>query len=84
VVSATDRALQEHRFLKGAAIADHPTDLIIGKVELLEFPNGVWIKPDERSSEFPNGSMFVPYRFIFSAFLLDADDEAKLKGFAGS
>jgi hypothetical protein len=44
----------------------------------------VWIKPDERFSDSSKSSLFVPYRFIVAAVLLDVDDEAKvLKGFSG-
>jgi hypothetical protein len=77
------RILQEHRFLKGAAITAHPTDLITASVESLDFPHGIWVKPDEKSSDYPKAAMFIPWRFIFAAVLLDADDEAKMqRGFA--
>jgi hypothetical protein len=74
------KSLAEHKFLKDSQICDHPTDLLIGSVES-EDANGVWIKPDERFSEFSKGSLFIPWRYIVSAVLLGADEEARFLGF---
>jgi hypothetical protein len=77
------QTLQGHNVLKNA-IPGHPTDILIGIVEELDLPHGVWIKPDDRFSDSSKSSLFVPYRFIVAAVLLDVDDEAKiLKGFSG-
>jgi hypothetical protein len=74
-------ALEGHKFLIGGQMGDHPTDVLVGTVESDDL-SGVWIKPDERFSEFSKSPLFVPWRFIVSAVLLGPDDEAKLIGFS--
>ncbi|HXR39203.1 MAG TPA: hypothetical protein VN776_08920 [Terracidiphilus sp.] len=74
------RTLEAHNFLKGGQLDDHPTDLLVGTIESDDL-NGVWIKPDERFSEFPKGSLLVPWRYIVAAALLGPDEEANLLGF---
>lgn len=69
------------RFLKDASDKGHPTDILQGRVEDLESPQGIWLKPDERYSDYPEGSLFVPWGVIVAAVLLGPDDEKKL-GFA--
>lgn len=54
------------------------TDLLSGVVDDVEAPNGMWIKPDEKYSEFPKGSMLVPWHVIIGAVLLGPDEEKKL------
>ena len=74
------KTLEDHRFLKGSQIEDHPTDLLVGSVES-DDPNGVWIKPDKRFSDYPAASLFVPWQFIVAAMLLGPDDDTKFLGF---
>lgn len=78
------KALEGHAFLKNGQVfgPDHPTDVLIGTVQSADDVTGIWIKPSERMSTFPKASMLVPWRFIVSAMLMDADEEKKLTGFA--
>ena len=71
-------AMVDHRFLKEPSLADHPTDLFSATVQDITGDHGVWVKPDEKYSDFPKGSMFVPWRVIVAAALLGPDDETKL------
>lgn len=73
------RTVQKHRFLKDAsANTDHPSDVFVATLDDLESPHGIWVKPDEQFSDFPKGSLFVPWRVIISAVLLGPDDERKI------
>jgi hypothetical protein len=81
VESSWYKTLAAHNFLRGGQLDDHPTDLLLGTVESNDL-NGVWIKPDERFSEFSKGSLLVPWRYIVAAALLGPDEEAKLHGFS--
>jgi hypothetical protein len=74
------RALQSHKFLQGAQWQEHPTDVLVGTVDS-EDAIGVWIKPDERFSEFSKASLLVPWRYIVSAVHLGPDEEQKMLGF---
>lgn len=78
------KALEGLAFLKDGQVfgPDHHTDVLIGTVQFADDVNGIWIKPSERMSAFPKASMIVPWRFIVSAMLMDADEEKKLTGFA--
>lgn len=83
---AVERAWYEtiakHKFLKGISLGgDHPTDLITATIDDLESLHGIWVKPDERLSDFSRSALFIPWEVIVSAVLLDADDETKV-GFA--
>jgi len=73
--------IAKHKFLKDLSLADHPTDLMTATIEDLKSLQGIWVKPDERFSDFPEGSLFIPWSVIVAAFLLGPDDEKKL-GFA--
>jgi hypothetical protein len=75
------RTIEGHKFLKGSQLTDHPSDVLVGTLVMYDDPNGLWIKPDERFSEFSKGSLFVPWRFVISAVLLGKDEE-KLIGFS--
>jgi hypothetical protein len=74
-------ALEGHRVLKDRQLADHPTDLLVATIES-DAPAGLWVKPDERFSDFPKSSLFIPWQSIVAAVLLDTDEEPKLRGFA--
>jgi hypothetical protein len=80
VESSWYRTLEAHNFLRGGQLDDHPTDLLLGTIESDDI-NGVWIKPDERFSEFSKSSLLVPWRYILAASLLGPDEESKLLGF---
>jgi hypothetical protein len=82
VESSWYRTLEAHNFLRGSQLDDHPTDLLLGTIESDDL-NGVWIKPDERFSEFSKGSLLVPWTYIVAAALLGPDEEARLPGFSG-
>ena len=90
IALAVDRkwyiAIAGHRFLKGVSQhEDHPTEILTGELQDFEGTEGVWLKPNEECSDFPKGSLFVPWRFIFAAVLLGPDDEARFKpGFSSS
>ena len=71
----------QHKFLKELSPVEHPTDLLTATVDDLESPQGIWVKPDERYSEFSMSSLFIPWNVIVAAVLLGPDDEKKL-GFA--
>ena len=85
IALAVDRrwyeTIAKHKFLKGLSLNDHATDLIAATIDDLECPQGIWVKPDERFSDFSEGSLFIPWDVIVAAMLLGPDDENKL-GFA--
>jgi hypothetical protein len=74
------RAIAKHKFLKEKepSFADHATDLFTATIEDLESPEGIWVKPDERFSDFSLASLFVPWNAIVAAMLLGPDDEKRL------
>jgi hypothetical protein len=57
---------------------EHPTDMFSATIDDLESPQGIWVKPDERFSDFSLASMFIPWNVIKAAILLGPDDEKKL------
>jgi hypothetical protein len=67
-----------HKFLKDLVLNEHPTDMFSATIEDLESPEGIWVKPDERFSDFSLASMFIPWNVIKAAILLGPDDEKKL------
>jgi hypothetical protein len=76
------KAVEAHRFLKdGPKNAEQPTELLSGSIEDLDDINGVWLKPDEKDSDFSKASLFIPWRFIVTAMLMGPDEEQKLRGF---
>jgi hypothetical protein len=79
------RALQGHRFLKGGnQNTESPTDLMIATIESLEEPGGMWVKPDERFSDFSKSPLFIPWIYVWSAVFLGPDEDKKLAGFRSS
>ena len=70
--------LAGHRFFKNSQPAEHPTNMFAATIEDLSGSNGIWVKPDARFSDFPEGLLFVPWRFIVAAVVLGPDDERKL------
>jgi hypothetical protein len=76
------KAVEEHAyFLKGSKVNRQPLDLLMGTVESVDMPLGMWIRADERFTHFPM-PLFIPWQYIFSAALLGPDEEKKLAGFA--
>jgi hypothetical protein len=71
-------AIAKHKFLKEPSLAAHATDLFTATIEDLESPEGIWVKPDGRFSDFSLASLFVPWKAIVAAMLLGPDDEKKL------
>jgi hypothetical protein len=71
-------AIAKHKFLKEPSSADHRTDLFTATIEDLESPEGIWVRPNERFSDFSLASLFVPWNAIVAAMLLGPDDEKRL------
>jgi hypothetical protein len=74
------RQLVGVNFLTNAQIEDNPTDMLVGTT-VSEEPNGIWLKPDQRYSPFSKSSLFIPWRFIWSAIVLGAEEEKQMLGF---
>jgi hypothetical protein len=72
------RSVAEHKFLKNLSPVDRPTAVFTATVEDLENPTGVWVKPDERFSDFPLNALYVPWDVIETAVLLGPDGEKKI------
>jgi len=70
--------LQRHRFLKDQPIeTEQSTNALSGELQDVENPNGIWLKPDEKWSEFSRGSLFVPWQFILTVVLLGPDEDKR-------
>lgn len=77
------RAVEAHKFLKnGPETPDQSADLLMGTIESIDDINGIWLKPDEKNSDFSKASMLIPWRFIVTAMLMGPDEENSLKGFS--
>ena len=74
------KSLEAHNFLKESQFGSHPTDLLIGAIESEDI-NGIWIKPDNRFSNFSKSTLLVPWRHVVSAALLGQDEEASMLRF---
>ena len=82
IALAVDRewytTIAKHRFLKDSALIEHSTAVFAAVVQDLNGPQGIWVKPDGRFSDFSESSLFVPWSVIMAAVLLAPDDEKKL------
>ena len=72
------KTIAKHKFLKDSSLIEHSTEVFAAVVEDLNGMHGIWVRPDERFSDFPESSLFVPWSVIIAAVLLGPDDEKKL------
>ena len=72
------KTIAKHRFLKGSSLVEHSTEVFVAVAEDLNGPHGIWVKPDERFSDFPESSLFVPWHVIIAAVLVGPGEEKKL------